>query len=101
MPKPALRAIRNVWRLNPGLRVRQVLQKFLCQNVPRGTGGSGIIRSELIAENGSIRASADYCSRLLGSRRRAALDGFERFEDSYALTEEFREWLVSLKPTLK
>jgi hypothetical protein len=29
--------------------------------------------------------------------RRAALDGFERFEDSYALTEEFREWLVSLE----
>jgi hypothetical protein len=29
--------------------------------------------------------------------RRAALDGLERFEDSYALTEEFREWLVSLE----
>lgn len=29
--------------------------------------------------------------------RRATLDGFERFEDSYALTEEFREWLVSLE----
>jgi hypothetical protein len=28
--------------------------------------------------------------------RRAALDGLERFEDNYALTEEFREWLVSL-----
>lgn len=27
--------------------------------------------------------------------RRATLDGFERFEDSYALTEEFREWMVS------
>ena len=29
--------------------------------------------------------------------RRATLDGFERFEDSYALTEEFREWLVSVE----
>lgn len=29
--------------------------------------------------------------------RRAALDGLERFEDSFALTEEFREWLVSLE----
>ena len=29
--------------------------------------------------------------------RRAALDGLERFEDNYALTEEFREWLVSLE----
>jgi hypothetical protein len=29
--------------------------------------------------------------------RRATLEGFERFEDSYALTEEFREWLVSLE----
>lgn len=29
--------------------------------------------------------------------RRAALDGMERFEDSYALTEEFREWLVTLE----
>ncbi len=29
--------------------------------------------------------------------RRAALDGLERFEDSYALTEEFREWLVTLE----
>lgn len=28
--------------------------------------------------------------------RRAALDGLERFEDSFALTEEFREWLISL-----
>ena len=29
--------------------------------------------------------------------RRATLDGFERFEDSYALTEEFRDWLVSME----
>jgi hypothetical protein len=29
--------------------------------------------------------------------RRATLDGFERFEDSYALTEEYREWLVALE----
>lgn len=29
--------------------------------------------------------------------RRAALDGLERFEESYALTEEFREWLVALE----
>lgn len=29
--------------------------------------------------------------------RRAALDGLERFEDSYALTEEFRDWLVALE----
>lgn len=29
--------------------------------------------------------------------RRAALDGLERFEDNYALTEEFREWLVALE----
>lgn len=29
--------------------------------------------------------------------RRAALDGLEGFEESYALTEEFREWLVSLE----
>ena len=25
------------------------------------------------------------------------MDGLERFEDSYALTEEFREWLVTLE----
>lgn len=29
--------------------------------------------------------------------RRAALDGLERYEDNYALTEEFREWLVSVE----
>ncbi|MFM1800137.1 MAG: hypothetical protein RLZZ117_2415 [Cyanobacteriota bacterium] len=29
--------------------------------------------------------------------RRAALDGMERFEDSYALTEEFRDWFVTLE----
>jgi hypothetical protein len=29
--------------------------------------------------------------------RRAALDGQERFEDSYALNEEFREWLLCLE----
>lgn len=29
--------------------------------------------------------------------RRAALDGQERFEDSYALNEEFREWLMCLE----
>jgi len=29
--------------------------------------------------------------------RRAALDGLERFEESYALNEEFREWLLCLE----
>jgi hypothetical protein len=29
--------------------------------------------------------------------RRAALDGQERFEESYALNEEFREWLLCLE----
>jgi hypothetical protein len=29
--------------------------------------------------------------------RRAALDGRELFEDSYAINEEFREWLLSLE----
>jgi hypothetical protein len=29
--------------------------------------------------------------------RRATLDGQERFEDSYALNEEFREWLLCLE----
>lgn len=29
--------------------------------------------------------------------RRAALDSLERYEDSYALSEEFREWLLSLE----
>ena len=29
--------------------------------------------------------------------RRAALDSQELYEDSYALTEEFREWLVTLE----
>ena len=29
--------------------------------------------------------------------RRAALDGQERFEDSYGLNEEFREWLLCLE----
>jgi hypothetical protein len=29
--------------------------------------------------------------------RRASLDGQERFEDSYALNEEFREWLLCLE----
>jgi hypothetical protein len=28
--------------------------------------------------------------------RRAALDGRELFEDSYAINEEFREWLLTL-----
>jgi hypothetical protein len=29
--------------------------------------------------------------------RRATLDTFEQFEESYALTEEFREWLLCLE----
>lgn len=29
--------------------------------------------------------------------RRAALDGRELFEDSYAINEEFREWLLMLE----
>jgi hypothetical protein len=29
--------------------------------------------------------------------RRAALDGRELFEDSYAINEEFREWLLTLE----
>lgn len=29
--------------------------------------------------------------------RRAALDSLERYEDSFALSEEFREWLLSLE----
>jgi hypothetical protein len=29
--------------------------------------------------------------------RRATLDALEHFEESYALTEEFREWLVCLE----
>jgi hypothetical protein len=29
--------------------------------------------------------------------RRATLDGLEHFEESYALTEEFREWLLCLE----
>ena len=29
--------------------------------------------------------------------RRACLDSLERFEDSFALNEEFREWLVCLE----
>jgi hypothetical protein len=29
--------------------------------------------------------------------RRAALDSRELFEDSYAITEEFREWLLTLE----
>lgn len=29
--------------------------------------------------------------------RRATLDGQERFEESYALNEEFREWLLCLE----
>ena len=29
--------------------------------------------------------------------RRAALDSQERFEESYALNEEFREWLLCLE----
>jgi hypothetical protein len=28
--------------------------------------------------------------------RQATLDGLEQFEESYALTEEFREWLLCL-----
>ncbi|MFQ6540197.1 MULTISPECIES: hypothetical protein [Aphanothece] len=28
--------------------------------------------------------------------RRATLDGLEHYEESYALTEEFREWLLGL-----
>ena len=30
------------------------------------------------------------------STRIAVLDGFEQYEDSYAITEEFREWLTCL-----
>ncbi len=30
------------------------------------------------------------------STRTAVLDGVERFEDSYAITQEFREWIVCL-----
>ena len=29
------------------------------------------------------------------STRIAALDSFERYEDSYAITQEFREWITS------
>lgn len=29
--------------------------------------------------------------------RQATLDAFEHFEESYALTEEFREWLLCLE----
>ncbi len=29
------------------------------------------------------------------STRTAVLDGFERYEDSYAITQEFREWITS------
>jgi hypothetical protein len=29
--------------------------------------------------------------------RRATLDAFEQFEESYALNEEFREWLLCLE----
>lgn len=29
--------------------------------------------------------------------RRATLDALEQFEESYALTEEFREWLLCLE----
>ena len=59
--------------------------------------GSGIIpRSRTLGMDASVhrRVTVAVCWALA---RRAALDGLERFEDSYALTEEFREWLVSLE----
>ena len=31
------------------------------------------------------------------SSRVAVLDSHERYEDSYAITQEFREWLICLK----
>ena len=40
------------------------------------------------------RATVAVCWALA---RRAALDGRELFEDSYAINEEFREWLLTLE----
>ena len=31
------------------------------------------------------------------STRIALLDNFERYEDSYAITQEFREWIVAIR----
>ncbi len=33
-------------------------------------------------------------ARYWASTRISVLDGFERYEDSYAITQEFREWLT-------
>ena len=55
-----------------------------------------ILLSRTLAMDASVhrRVTVAVCWALA---RRAALDGLERFEDSYALTEEFREWLVTLE----
>ena len=41
-----------------------------------------------------LRVTVAVCWALA---RRAALDGRELFEDSYAINEEFREWLLTIE----
>jgi len=69
----------------------------VCQKIRRNALPSGKIRlSRTLYMDASVhrRVTVAVCWALA---RRAALDGLERFEDSYALTEEFREWLVTLE----
>lgn len=60
----------------------------------RPSGFSGPADSTIV--NGAVhrRLTVAVCWALA---RRAALDSLERYEDSYALSEEFREWLLSLE----
>ncbi len=44
--------------------------------------------------NGSIQRRINVAS-YWASTRIAVLDEFERYEDSYAITQEFREWITS------
>lgn len=68
----------------------------LCQKTHQKIIRAGIISPDrTLGMDASVhrRVTVALCWALA---RRAALDGLERFEDNYALTEEFREWLVSL-----
>ena len=45
--------------------------------------------------NGFLQRRIDVAS-CWASTRVTLLDGFEQYEDSYAITQEFREWITSI-----
>lgn len=70
----------------------------LCQPIPQQGRRPGSVASPLgmrtmdAAVNRRLTVAVSWALA-----RRATLDTFEQFEESYALTEEFREWLLCLE----